>query len=290
MTMREPIRAGSFYSESPEGCREDAMELLEIADVPMNLPDNLYGGIVPHAGWVYSGRIAARTLKCLNQVNPLQTVVLLGADHTGVVELGEVYHSGSWITPMGQLTIDTEAAAAVLAEGKMLRPNEQAHAYEHSIEIQIPMLQVLCPDVQILPIAVPPTSLAVDIGTAIATALLKLKRPFAIVGSTDLTHHGGHFPSPGGYGETGVQYAVDNDERMIALIKNMDARQVILEAQHHHNACGAGAIAAAISACHHMGATRGRCLEYTNSYEITRALSPNTKDYTTVGYASIIFE
>ncbi len=99
-----------------------------------------------------------------------------------------------------------------------------------------------------------------------------------VVGSTDLTHHGGHFPAPGGRGSAGQQWARDNDRKMIELIESMSAEQIIPQAQANNSACGAGAIAAAITACSQMGATRGICLEYTNSYEIVHALYPDEAD------------
>lgn len=289
MNVREPLRAGSFYEASASACRRQAASLLESADPGGKLEGLPVGGLVPHAGWAFSGRLAAMTFKALAAAAPLETVVFLGADHTGSVRCGEVYDRGAWRTPLGTVQIDEEAAGALVASGQPFRANPDAHAYEHSIEVQVPLLQTVCAEARIVPVAVPPTPLAVEIGGALAEALRTLSRPFVVVGSTDLTHHGGHFGSPGGQGHEGVEYAVRNDRRMLDLIEAMKADDVIVEARERRSACGAGAIAAAIAACGAMGATRGICLEYTNSYEVMGKLSAGMRDYTTVGYASVVF-
>ena len=84
-------------------------------------------------------------------------------------------------------------------------------------------------------------------------------------------------------------WSVANDRRMLSLIEQMSAEKIISEATKRGNACGAGAIAACVAACRQMGATAGHCIEYTNSYNVVRAMYPNESDDTTVGYASVVF-
>lgn len=292
MNIRQPVRAGMFYEASPSSCRHHVDKLLAAAEVPADLPAGLVGGIVPHAGWTYSGVVAARTFKALLAGGGRRTVVLLGADHVGVVRKGEVYDSGVWRTPLGEVAIDADLARTVLAAGDCCRANPDAHAGEHSLEVQVPILQVLQPDVKILPIAVPPTELAVEIGQALGKAIAqRAGEPWevCIVGSTDLSHHAGHFPAPGGRGEVGERWARANDRRMIDLMEAMNAGAVIAEARERGNACGAGAIAATLAACAALGATKGALLEYTNSYAIIHEKYPYELDDTTVGYASVVF-
>ena len=133
-----------------------------------------------------------------------------------------------------------------------------------------------------------PSADAADVGHAIG-AVLKGRGDVVVIGSTDLTHHGGHFGAPGGHGAGGVDWTVANDRRMIDLMVAMDASAVVGEAQQYGNACGAGAIAATVAACSQLGATAGHCLWYTNSYEIMQSLYPGHGDDTTVGYASVVF-
>lgn len=291
MTARTPFRAGEFYEADAARCRRHVEALLAEAPLPNDLPSRLYGGVVPHAGWSYSGRLAALTLKALVAAGARKTFVLLGADHWGVVRKGELYAAGAWRTPLGEAVIDEELAGAVLDQGgDCCRANEGAHGREHSIEVQVPIVQVLAPDAKILPIGVPPDLKAVDIGRAVAKAVRDRADEVAIVASTDLSHHGGsRFDAPGGRGEACEKYARANDRRMIELAESMSDSEVVPECYRNENACGAGALAAGVAACKALGAERGLCLEYTNSYVITHQKYPYEMDDTTVGYASIVF-
>lgn len=262
--------------------------MLDAVELPEDLTAPVYGGIVPHAGWMFSGSLACKTLSAVTLGREVSTFVLLGADHTGQVSQGEVYDSGVWKTPLGDVRIDDELAAEILSAADLLRPNPSAHDMEHSLEVQVPLIQVLAPEARIVPIAIPPAALAADIGKAIGRAVKGRAAEVAIIGSTDLSHHGGHFPAPGGRGEQGEQYARTQDQRMIGLMEKMDAEAVVVEAQQHQNACGAGAIAATIAACRALGAQEGRLLEYTNSYRIVKKMYGGNDD-TTVGYASVVF-
>ncbi|HDZ20526.1 hypothetical protein LCGC14_0162890 [marine sediment metagenome] len=289
MTVRLPCRAGSFYDASAPVCRQEAQSLLAAAKVPADSPDGMVGGIVPHAGWTYSGALAATTFKALaGQHNPA-TVVLLGADHFGTLSGGEVYDCGAWATPLGEVAVDEVLAARIVAADERLSANCPAHAREHSLEVQVPLVQTLWPEAKIVPILVAPSPDAVQVGRAVGRAVSDSDGDIVVVGSTDLTHHGGQFGSPGGHGREGVDWTVANDRRMIDLIEAMESDRIVAEAAANGNACGAGAIAATIAACSELGATTGRCLWYTNSYEVLKELYPGHGDETTVGYASVVF-
>lgn len=288
MTIRQPFRAGSFYEAAEQTCRQDAEQLLASARVPAEPPAGLVGGIVPHAGWMYSGAVAATTLKTLDAQHSPSAVVLFGADHFGTAFAGEVYDRGAWATPLGEIAIDEDLAAAIMAADHRLSENCAAHAREHSLEVQVPLIQLLWPETKLVPVLVAPSADATDVGRAVGD-VLKSRGDVVVIGSTDLTHHGGHFGSPGGHGVEGVDWTVANDHRMIELMAAMKADEVVGEAQQYGNACGAGAIAATIAACSRLGATAGHCLWYTNSYEIMQALYPGRGDDTTVGYASVVF-
>lgn len=290
MNIRQPVVAGAFYEAPPSSCRHHVEKLLAAAELPGDLPSPLYAGLVPHAGWVYSGAVAAKTLKALLAGRDRHTVVLFGADHTGIVQQGEVYESGLWRTPLGDVAIDEALAKEVLACDSRLRANPRAHAREHSLEVQVPIVQVLAPAARILPIAVPPGDAAAPIGAAIGKVLAGKGQAVCIVGSTDLTHHGGgRFPAPGGRGPAGERWTCQNDRRMLDLVEAMDAEAIVPEAEAHMNACGAGAIAATVAAAKAMGATRGITLEYTNSYQVVHKQYPHELDDTTVGYAAVVF-
>jgi len=289
MNIRQPARAGSFYEASASSCRHHAERLISSADVPDDLPARLFGGLVPHAGWTFSGSIAALTLKALHAAAPLERVVLFGADHVGTVRRGELYDSGVWRTPLGDAPVDEELAGALLQACDAMRPNPDAHAMEHSLEVQVPLLQALSPSVRIVPVAVPPDDIAIEIGRTVGETLTAKFPGVRVIGSTDLTHHGGHFGHFGAPGEEGVKWTEQNDRRMIDLVESLSCEQVVAEAAARRNACGAGAIAATTAACRAMGATRGICLKYDNSHRIVREKFPYETDDTTVGYASVVF-
>lgn len=301
MTVRQAARAGMFYEASPDACRSHAARLFASATLPEDLPADCPGGLLPHAGWVYSGAVAALTIKALlaprGEALPLggdaaaPTVVLFGADHTGQASGGHLWADGAWDSPLGAVKVDTDLADELLAVHPLLQADPKPHRQEHSLEVQVPLLAWAAPQVRIVPIAMAPTRQAHDIGRAVGEALARGNHPGVfVIGSTDLTHHGGHFGSPGGSGAQSEAFATENDERMLEHIRAMQAEAIVPEARERGNACGPGAIAATIAACKALGASTGRVLEYTNSYRITHRDQPNNPDDTTVGYASVVFQ
>jgi len=283
-----------FYESEQASCQRNAQALLSATPAPAVAPTVL-AGIVPHAGWRYSGKLAAKTIKTLlgnsGQSGVPRTVILFGADHVGTVQMGEVYPYGVWETPLGDVEVDQLLAAELLQECSLLRGNPGAHAREHSIEVQIPILKELLPDVKIVPIGVPVDPLAIQIGAAVGRFLSARHRgDVCVLGSTDMTHTGGHFGHRRhGPGPRAEQYARANDARLLSLVEAMEVEKVLPEVQQQHNACGGGALAATIAAAHQLGATRGTVLEYTNSYVVSRERNPSEQDDTTVGYCSVVF-
>jgi MEMO1 family protein len=292
MPTRKAIRAGSFYPADAATSQAEARDLIDQAPCSEDLPTRRYGGLAPHAGWVYSGLLAARTIRALFEAGPEPTtVILLGADHTGQASLGEVWPDGEWTWPGGAVPVDDRLAEALIAACPAIRANAAAHDYEHSLEVQVPLLYAMDDEVRIVPVAVPATEVALEVGEKIGRYLTTLRKPgeVTLLGSTDLTHHGGHFGSPGGTGKQSEAYASENDHALLEHVLAMDGEAVLRHAAEHHSACGAGAIAATIEATRQLGATRGQLLEYTNSYRITHARRPNLADDTSVGYASVVF-
>ena len=287
--IRRPYRAGSFYPDDPGQCRAEADALIQAASAPGEMPPTVYGGLVPHAGWAFSGHTAAVTLKALAGRDRLKRIILIGADHWGTAGGGAVYDRGAWQSPLGQVPIDEEMAASLVESVAALRPDPEAHAREHSIEVQLPLVQALCAEAQIVPILVTPDAAAVATGTGIGEVLKASFPGAAVVGSTDLTHYGPSYGlTPAGVGAEGMKWARENDQRVLALIEAMRAEAVIEEAAARLNACGAGAIAATVAACSALGATRGDCLEYRGSDEVMRDLyGQQAQDR--VGYAAVAF-
>jgi hypothetical protein len=286
---REAYRAGSFYEASEAGCRKSATELIESARLPDDLPAGVCGGLVPHAGWMFSGTTAALTLKALDRAGRLERVVLFGADHWGLAGSGAVHDRGSWQTPLGEVEVDEELAAALLESVDALSAQPSAHAREHSIEVQLPLMQVLNPNVRVVPIGISAQGGADEVGRAVGRVLNERFGEASVLGSTDLTHYGPQYGfTPGGTGRAGLEWAAENDRRILRLIEEMKAGQIVDEAARRQNACGGGAVAATIAAAESLGARRGVCLEYTTSAEVLQQTYATAAE-DAVGYASVVF-
>ncbi len=286
---RQPYRAGSFYEAGEDACRRSATGILDSATVPADLPEVLFGGLVPHAGWVFSGLTAAMTLKALAKRDRLKRVVIFGADHWGTAGKGAIYDKGAWLTPLGEVPIDEELADVLLVSCSLLRSDASAHSREHSIEVQLPLMQVACNDVQIVPIIISPSPDAIRIGQEVGEVLARDFPDASVLGSTDLTHYGPQYGfTPGSTGSAGLEWANRNDARVLELIEAMKASEVVAETAAHQSACGGGAIAATIAACSAMGATAGHTLKYTTSAEVMREVYSQQSD-DSVGYAAVVF-
>lgn len=290
MMIREACRAGTFYAADPKECREDVIQCLQDAGQGADLPEVIHGGIVPHAGWIYSGSTAATTFAAIAARRSPATVVIFGAVHRPMRSDAAVFSRGAWETPLGTVAIDERFAERLLGATALVQDEPHAHEAEHSIEVQVPFVQHCFPKARIVPVMVMPDLNAVEIGRAAARIAKDSGTDAVFVGSTDLTHYG---PSYGvtahGIGPEGLRWAKDlNDRRMIDQILALDAKGVVAESQMHHNACGGGAIAACIAACCEMGATEARLLRHTSSAESAVEARYRTKT-DSVGYASIVF-
>lgn len=288
--FRMPIVAGMFYEASPTACRRAARALLEEARLPDGVPDSCLGGLVPHAGWVCSGSVAALTFKALlRDTDDSPTLLLLGSVHSYSGPQGMLYASGAWRSPLGEVQIDTELADALLRNCPEVHEDPAAHATEHSLEVQVPFIQILSQHSRIVPLMVPPSPLATMIGEQVGGVLKDFGRRVLVVGSTDLTHYGPRYGmTPAGVGRQGIAWATDNDKRLLELVESMSAEQIVDETSQHLNACGGGAVAATIAACRALGAEHGYVLNHTNSYEMLKPYYPSDRS-DAVGYASVVF-
>lgn len=286
---RSPIVAGMFYEASPTACRQSVREMLATVATSDQAPSGCVGGLVPHAGWICSGTVAALTFKTLLSRSPCDTMILFGAAHSMTGPEGQAYDHGHWRTPLGDVAVDEDLASAIVRECPHVVSNPGAHSREHSLEVQIPFLQELAPHLRIVPIVAPPTPLAEQVGEEVGGLLARWPASTLVVGSTDLTHYGPRYGiTPAGGGDAGLRWAEQNDTELLGLIADMDERAVLHHTARRHSACGGGAIAATIAACRSLGASRGHILRQTNSYETLRAMGHQDKD-NVVGYASVVF-
>jgi MEMO1 family protein len=284
MSARRPSVAGMFYPGDARTCKREIQEYIRAAAVPDGI-GHVLGGLVPHAGWRYSGPTAGHLFAAIEQ--PPETVILFGAIHRWGVSTPSLYPDGSWRTPLGDCPIDSELAAEALAtEGTPIVASPQAHAGEHSIEVQVPFVQEAFPQAQILPVATPPSSQAIRAGRDLAKAAQSLGRSVLVVASSDLTHYGPRYGlAPAGVGEKALAWAKANDRRLLDEVVAMHPSDVLRLAAEEHSACGAGAIAAAIACTADLGASKGVLLQHTTSHEVVPMGPPSDL----VGYAAVAF-
>lgn len=280
--VRRALFAGRFYPADPDECRAMAARLLDPVDVPAAM-----GAIAPHAGWIYSGSTAAMSIRAIANHAP-ETVVVFGAVHGPDRNVASVYPYGAWETPLGPVAVDEGLAARLLgAPGAVANPD--GHRFEHSIEVQLPLLRYLLPEVQVVPIGVPPTAAAPEFGAAAARELTHGGRCVAYLATSDLTHYGPAFGfEPAGSGPEGVHWAkAVNDRRFISLVADLDAGAVVAEASQHENACGSGAVAALLGAMRELGLTQFMELAHTCSAEMK--IGGARDDRNSVGYLAGVF-
>ena len=291
MQTRKPIVAGQFYPAQHDACVDEIKGCLEAATISEPLPDAIVGGIVPHAGWVFSGSPAAMVFSAIKQRNEkVNTFVIFGAAHGYYGQSPAVYEAGSWITPLGEIDIDEELANAVLESTTAVR-DSMAHRSEHSIEVQVPFIQHLFNGAKILPILVPPAGHAVELGTSVGDVISRSgNKKIVCIGSTDLTHYGPRYGfTPMGTGKEALRWADGvNDKEFIDLALKLEPKRMLASAAENYNACGAGAAAAAVAVAKKLGRTEALLLAHTNSNEVMlRKMGTTSTD--SVGYAAIIF-
>ncbi|MBN2129216.1 MAG: AmmeMemoRadiSam system protein B [Sedimentisphaerales bacterium] len=290
METREPVVAGQFYPGTRDACLAEIEASLTARSLPPKLPEPIVAGLVPHAGWTFSGDLAALVFAAVrHRDQAVDTFVIFGTAHGYFGPRPAVDGSTSWRTPLGTAPVAGELRAALL-DAELVLSDSAAHRREHSIEVQVPFIQHLFPEARILPIIVPPEPGAVAFGQRVAEVLGAQDCRVIYVGSTDLTHYGPSYGfTPAGAGADGLRWAHEvNDGEFIAAALCLDARRLLSAGIEKQNACGPGAAAAALAAARERGATEGLLLARTSSNEVMqRRMGTTSSD--SVGYAAILF-
>ncbi len=291
MQTRKPIVAAQFYPGQHDLCVDEINECLEQRTLREPLPETIAAGIVPHAGWTFSGSLAALVFSAIKHTNEkVHTFVIFGAAHSYFGQTPAVYDKGSWLTPLGEAAVDEELADAVLASDTAVS-DTSAHRAEHSIEVQVPFIQHLFAGAKILPILVPATGQSVALGQAVGEIISDTRhKEIVCIGSTDLTHYGPRYGfEPMGTGSEALSWASEvNDRRFIDLALKLKPQAMLASAAENCNACGPGAAAAAVAAAKKLGKTEGLLLAHTNSNKIMLQ-KMGTSSQESVGYAAIVF-
>ncbi|HEY1434838.1 MAG TPA: AmmeMemoRadiSam system protein B [Thermoanaerobaculia bacterium] len=184
MSIRSPAVAGTFYEARPERLEQDVRALLSTREAP----EPAFGAMAPHAGYVYSGGVAGEVY---GRLSIPSTCVILCPNHTGRGRPAALEPSDAWRTPLGDVRVDRRLAERLLALAPSLEEDAAAHAREHSLEVQLPFLQVLRPDVAIVPVCLGEPSLALcrEIGEALARLRAEEAEPPLLIASSDMNHY-----------------------------------------------------------------------------------------------------
>jgi len=274
--IRKPVVAGQFYP----GAKEDLKNMINYCidhkygpgSKPIVSDEKIFGIICPHAGYVYSGPTACHSYKSIVSQNP-ELVIIIGPNHFGIGKDVATMIDSEWQTPLGRVKVDSESAREIVEKSKFIEIDEYSHSQDHSLEVQIPMLQqILSNEFQILPVILRAQNIetAIDVGNAVSE--IAKKKNAIIVASSDFTH----------YEEN--SFAHQQDRALIEPILEMNIEkfyQVLRERR--VTACGYGAMAAAMIACKNLGATKGKLLSYATSGDV----SGDTDSV--VGYGAIKF-
>lgn len=184
---RPPYVAGEFYAKDPKVLRQEIDALL--TEAKPQLVKNLSALIVPHAGYRYSGKIAARAYKLLKEKS-FDTIILIGPQHQKEVKDAALWPSGQWQTPLGSMPVDQEFAKVLIKNEPRITKNEELHKGEHSLEVQIPFLQVVAPKASIVPILIDDDSFAPDLANALVKTIKDFpQKKFLVIASTDMRHY-----------------------------------------------------------------------------------------------------
>ena len=277
MEVRTPAVSGTFY---PDGEKELKSLIHDCFTHPIgpgkipptNSEQKIYGVICPHAGFVYSGPVACHSFYSISS-SASKLAIITGPNHYGIGQSIASMIDASWKTPLGLVEVDSESALELRDGLDILELDSFSHSKEHSIEVQVPMLQeTFSHEMKILPISLinQEQKTATKVGSAIAK--IAQKKDALLIGSSDFTH----------YEEN--EFAHRQDLALIDPILKLDVDEfykILYEIL--VTACGFGAIASTMIACKELGATEGKLLKYATSGDVSGDKS------SVVGYASIIF-
>jgi AmmeMemoRadiSam system protein B len=283
MKARKAVFAGSWYPDGATECEREIKAFIKEAKVKAGITSKLTGGIVPHAGWYYSGSIACNVIKALSEGSAPDVFLIFGMHlHTGSPSY--IMKDGAWETPFGEIEIEGNISSELAKKYPFEIETPQRFTRDNTIELQLPFIKYFFKDVKIVPMGVPPVKESFDIGRDAAKIATNLGLKVMVLGSTDLTHYGVNYGFVShGIGDSAVDWVKnENDRKVVDAMLAMDPERVIKVASSNENACCAGAAATAISAAKELGAGRAELVAYATSYD----KSPGDSF---VGYAGIVF-
>jgi len=275
--VRKPTVAGQFYNGDRGGLEQSIRKCFLDKRGPGDLPEmdqrknHIKGLVVPHAGYMYSGAIAANSYYYLSKNGFADTFIIIGPNHTGMGSGVSIMTEGSWETPLGTTTIN-KALAKKLWTG-IIDKDQIAHIHEHSIEVQLPFLQFCSrnKNFDFIPIcmAMQDSETSEEVGNILANAIKDTDEKVTIIASSDFSHAGFNYSSMPPSGLRVDKYAEKQDKLSIEKILEMDPKGLI-DTVHKNNItmCGYGPVAVMLTASKMLGAKQVELLKYGTSYEV----------------------
>ena len=278
LEIRKPAVAGSFYASDSkslnmqiENCFLHKIGPGKIPRINPKRENNIIGLVSPHAGYMYSGPVAANGFYEIALDGKPDTIIVLGPNHHGFGEVVSIMAEGSWKTPLGELEIDKDIAENILKNSKIIKNDKKSHQYEHSIEVQLPFIQYLFgKDIKFVPICMTRQDINTDIEIAQSICSSIFDKNILIIASSDFTHY-----------ET-QEYAENADTQAINAILEFNPKK-LYDMIYHQNLtmCGPGPVTVMLIACETLGAKKAELLKYATSGDVSGMYDQ------VVGYASI---
>jgi len=253
--VRKPVVAGMFYDSDPNKLTSQLTSFFK----NVKIHSKSIGVISPHAGYVYSGQTAAWATASLKQA---KTFVILGPNHNTVGEQFSIMSSGEWKTPLGTTRINSDVAGKLKESCDFLEEDPAAHAIEHSIEVQLPLLQHIHDDFDIVPVSIINTEPSDDLVVlceklGMAIAMLVRHYSIGIIASSDFSHY------------VSREEADEKDREAIKKILSLDASGFFKTLESTDaSICGFGTIAVLMSAAKVLGLS-GKLIHKSTSGDVT---------------------
>jgi AmmeMemoRadiSam system protein B len=278
LNLRRPAVAGSFYAGDSkslniqiENCFLNHIGPGKIPMPNLKKENNIIGLVSPHAGYMYSGPVAACGFYKIALDGKPDTIIILGPNHRGFGQDISIMSEGSWQTPLGELEIDTEIAEKILDNSKIIKTDKKAHQYEHSIEVQLPFIQyIFGNDIKFVPICMTHQDIDRDIEIAQSISSSVVNKNILIIASSDFTHY------------ESQEYAKNADKQAINAILEFNPKK-LYDMIYNQNLtmCGPGPITVMLIVCQTLGAKKAELLKYATSGDVSGMVDQ------VVGYASI---
>jgi len=270
--LRQAAVAGRFYPADPDDLRAEARAYLSPATAANHAPVRALGCIAPHAGYMYSGHVAGAIFA---RVEVPKRCIVLCPNHTGVGHALAIMSEGSWQTPLGDVPVDAELAAALKQRLPALQEDSAAHRAEHAVEVELPFLLLRQPELSFVPIALGTRHFDIleQLGKALAevVSIPAQHDPILIVASSDMNH----------YESDAVTRA--KDHRAIERILSLDPRGLFdVVTQQNISMCGLGPAVAMLTAVRQLGAKSAELVKYATSGDISGDRNM------VVGYAGVV--